>query len=275
VDSHELYTTERAILADIITRVCRRRRLARADAEDFSNQLLTRLINADYATFRQFEGRSALRTYLVVVVTHALEDWYVARFGRWRQSTEATRLGPLAVTLERLLQRDGYSIDEAHEFLRTNAGVTASRQDLTALAAQLRERQRRIFVSDAILANHPSPGASTDAELAQARARVAAEAASAALARALRTLTPRDQLVLRLRFHSGLEIPAIARTLHADAKSLYRRISQLMRELRRALEADGVTAEAAAEAMAHGGFDRAPPGAPAPAGSPNEDEDEK
>ena len=51
---------------------------------------------------------------------------------------------------------------------------------------------------------------------------------------------PEDRLLLRLRFWQGLSVADIAALLKLEAKPLYRRYERLMRELREALEAQGL-----------------------------------
>ncbi len=63
-----------------------------------------------------------------------------------------------------------------------------------------------------------------------------------ALERAISTLEPRDQLILRLRFEDGESVPTIARVLRAPSAShLYRRLEAVLAELRNKLITAGVT----------------------------------
>ena len=71
------------------------------------------MLERNYDIFHRFTGRSSLRTYLTVVVTRMLLDWLNATYGKWRPSAVAVRLGADAIKLDRLIWRDGYTIDEA------------------------------------------------------------------------------------------------------------------------------------------------------------------
>jgi DNA-directed RNA polymerase specialized sigma24 family protein len=63
----------------------------------------------------------------------------------------------------------------------------------------------------------------------------------AALDAALATLSPSDQVLLRLRFDDGLSAQQIARTLHYPTPfHVYRRINALLARLRELLRARGI-----------------------------------
>jgi RNA polymerase sigma factor for flagellar operon FliA len=255
MDDHELYREHRDILEAAIARTCRRFRLSPADAEDFAGEFRLRLVKEDYAILKQFQGRSSLRTYLLVVVMRAFQDWRNARWGKWRPSAEAKRLGPLAQRLETLVVRDRHTLDEADEILRTNLGIAESRASLEAMLARLPVRHSRTFVADDSLEERPAADAPPDSELERYEAAEAARAAARALARAIIRLPAQDQLILRMRFQDCLTTADIARALHLEQKPLYRRIERLLLELRGCLERDGLTEAMAAQAIARGGFD--------------------
>jgi RNA polymerase sigma factor for flagellar operon FliA len=257
VDPHDLYRLHGTTIESAIAVVCRRFRLPAADAEDFAGEFRLRLVRENYATLRDFQGRSTMGTYLLVVITRAFQDWRNARWGKWRTSAEARRLGPLAERLERLVVRDGHSLDEAYEVLRTNLGFDVTRASLDDLAARFPVRHRRKTVGDEGMAGLAAPGAAPDADLAAEEAARVVSEATAAIGRALSRLAHEDQLILRMRFTDGLKLSEIARMLHLDQKPLYRRVEGLLLDLRRALEHEGLTAEGVATALAEGGFEAA------------------
>ena len=101
----------------------RRRHLSPAEQEDFAGFVRLRLIEDDYAVLRKFQERSTLWTYLSSVIGRLSLDYCAEQWGRWRPSA-ADRLGPEAVALERLVTRDGHTLDEAIAIVR--AGVRTS-----------------------------------------------------------------------------------------------------------------------------------------------------
>lgn len=253
--SGEIYLAHRELIDRAIGSVCRRHRLSGADAEDFAGGVRLHLIEDDYGVLRRFQGRSSLQTYLVVVITHYFQDFRNARWGKWRPSAEARRLGPLGVQLETLVVRDGLSLDEAYETLRTHEHVAESRQAIEAIAARFPSRPRRTFVPDDALEERPAADAGPDATVQQAQAAEAARRVAAALSAAVAGLAPQDRLILRMRFEDDCGVADIARALQIDQKPLYRRIERLLSQLRSALEAGGLSAEQAAGVLEARGFD--------------------
>jgi RNA polymerase sigma factor for flagellar operon FliA len=254
VPTHPLYEQYHELLDTVIASVCRRNRLSADDAEEFASEFRLKVLEKDCAALARFEGRSSIRTYLTVVATRALQDWRNARWGKWRPSAEAERLGPVARRLERLIVRDRQTLDEAYETMRTNFGLEVSRGELERMAERLPVRAKRVFVGTDELLDREAADTRADGPLERTHAISSAGAAIGLLTRALDTLEPEDRLILRLRFECNLSIAHIARALHLEQKPLYRRIDRLLLELRAQVERQGLTAEAAASTLADGGF---------------------
>jgi RNA polymerase sigma factor for flagellar operon FliA len=257
MEDHELYRAHREILDAVIASTCRRFRLSPADADDFAGDFRLRLVREDYAILRQFQGRSSLRTYLRVVVARAFQDWRNARWGKWRVSAEARRLGPIAERLERLVVRDRHTPEEAAEILRTNLGITITQAALDDMLARFPARQGRTFLPAESLEHRPAVDPLPDAGLERHEAASIARSATRALQAAVGRLPAQDQLILKMRFHDCLGVADIARALHLEQKPLYRRLERLLVDLRRALEQEGLSGTMAAAALAQGGFDAA------------------
>lgn len=252
---HELYVANADLIERTIASVCRRHHLFGADAEDLAGVVRLHLIEDNYAVLRRFEGRSSLTSFLVVVITRQFQDWRNARWGKWRPSAEAKRMGDTAVRLETLTVRDGMSLDEAHEVLRTHYHVRDSRSALEAMAERFPVRHKRMFVDDSAMEMMAAPSADAEALALASESAVAAQQASAALADVLRALPPQDRLILKMRFKDNQQVSEIAKALHLEAKPLYRRFDKLLQSLRTSLEEAGLTAESMATALAGHGFD--------------------
>ena len=139
----QLFLSELALIERVIAWVCARRCLRGADGEDFASTVKLRLIENDYEILGRFEGRSSLKTYLTVVVNRIYLDYQTQRFGKWRPSAEARRLGPVALRLEALLYRDGLTFEEARGVLQTDFQVAESRDALYELSLKLPRRNAR------------------------------------------------------------------------------------------------------------------------------------
>ena len=253
--SHEIYLAHADLIERALATVCRRNNVYGADAEDFSSTARLHLIEDDYAVLRRFEGRSSLPTYLVVVVTRQFQDWRNAKWGKWRPSAEARRLGPTAVRLETLTVRDRLTLDEAYELLQTQHQIPESRQAVEALAARFPIRHKRSFVDDAVMDTLPTNLPPPDDGVAARDAAAIAHDVSGVLTSEVRKLPAQDRLILKMRFEDDCPIADIARALRLEAKPLYRRLEKLLTTLRTALEAAGMTASTIARAMTDRGFD--------------------
>lgn len=260
--SEQLYLSNRPLIEQAIAAICRRRRLSFQDAEDFAGGVRLYLIEDDYAVLRKFQRRSSFKTYLLTVIAYRYQDWRNARWGKWRPSAEARRQGSLAVHLERLVMRDGLSFEQAHETLRTNFQVSESRDALEKMLARFPVRVGRKLVPDGDIDIHATFDSSADVSVRAQEAARAAQTAAAALSSALAGLSPQERLILRMRFEDEFSIVEIARVLHIEQRSLYRRLVRLFGQLREHLERSGVTAAAAAEILEEKGFDYVPGNTP-------------
>jgi hypothetical protein len=201
------------------------------------------------------EEASALSAADVNVVAQNLFGYQNHLWGKWRPSAEARRLGPEAVQLDRLLSRDGYSLREASEILRTNHHVGMSPQELTDLAAKLPPRNlHRRIEGEEELQSQLSPEM-TPAELAVARESAEKRRrVQGLLLEALATLSPEDRLIAKMRVQ--FSVSEIARTLNLEQKPLYRRLEKIFASLRSTLERKGVSAEDIADIHLEHGSDK-------------------
>jgi hypothetical protein len=115
---------------------CRRYRFDPDDADEFRAVVNLKLLENECAILRAYEARSGFATYMSVVVQRLALDFRIHAWGKWHTTAGAKRLGPLAVELEKLLHRDGRTLDEALVILRGRyEDVTG--ESLAALADQL------------------------------------------------------------------------------------------------------------------------------------------
>ena len=234
----QLFLSELALIERVIAWVCARRCLRGADGEDFSSTVKLRLIENDYEILGRFEGRSSLKTYLTAVVNRLYLDYQTHRFGKWRPSAEARRLGPVALRLEALLYRDGLTFEEARGVLQTDFQVAESREALHELSLKVPRRISR------------RTGSSTDQELPategghssveRAERQILAERTFLVLRKALGRLPARDRIVLRMHVEGGLSVADVARALGEEQKALYRRRDAAFKQLRVDLAAEGI-----------------------------------
>lgn len=238
-EAPELLTSNLALIERAVSFACRRHRLDATDADEFRSIVLLRLVENDYAILRAFEARSSFATFISIVVQRMMLDHRIASWGKWHASAEARRLGDLAVELEKLLMRDGRTLEDALAILAPkHAGAT--RESLHELAARLPQRaprHREVALEDA------RPVAAADdieESLLAAERRTSSERVSSLMSEMIAGLPDDDRLILQLRFEGQMSVAHIARMLRIEQKLLYRRIEQRMRDLKRALEQRGV-----------------------------------
>ena len=234
----QLFLSELALIERVIAWVCARRCLRGADGEDFSSTVKLRLIENDYEILGRFEGRSSLKTYLTAVVNRLYLDYQTQRFGKWRPSAEARRLGPVALRLEALLYRDGLSFEEARGVLQTDFQVAESREALHELSLKVPRRISRRAGSSTEQELPATEGGHSSVERAERQ--ILAERTFLVLRKALGRLPARDRIVLRMHVEGGLSVADVARALGEEQKALYRRRDAAFKQLRVDLEAEGI-----------------------------------
>ena len=231
--------------------VCRRVHMNDADVEDFIGYVKLELIERDYEIIRKFEGRSSFTTFLTTVIHRLLSQYRTKQWGKWRPSAEAKRMGDIAITLERLTTRDGFTTREAIEMMTTGNAPAASRAELEAILVRLPPRTPRpMLVSDE---NAPDIAADDDpADGVMSREREAqARRAAAAVDELIASCEPEDRLILKLKFWSARRVADIAETLNLDQKKTYKRIDKLLERMRVSLEHAGIGRGDVEDLLAH------------------------
>lgn len=233
---------ELAMLSDVLRSVARSRRLRPEDADDYIQSAHCRLIERNYDVFERFAGRSSLKTYLTVVAVRLLLDWRNSRFGKWRPSREAQRLGQQATALERLMSRDHLSPSEAVTCLSLQTG--ASPDELDALRHRLPVRVRRRQEPETIIDRETWREFEDPIEVAERRDWD--ERVRRALRDAVERLSKEDQILLQHRFAANTTVRAAGTVLRTEPRLLYRRLQQVIGKLRAELENQGVDVSARA-----------------------------
>lgn len=234
----ELFLSHQAQIQRVVAWVCARHGLRGADAEDFASEVNLRLIERDCEVLTKFEGRSSIGTYLTTVVGHIYQDFQNKRFGKWRSSAEARRLGPVAVKLERLVSRDGLTFDEAVGVLQTDERVGMTREELYDLFQRLPRRPVRR--KPGAVPYEPSTLSDGPLTLEQAERQKLARRVFDVVRAELARLPARDQVFLRLHFEKGLTVAQAARHLGEDQKALYRKKEAFLKTVRAALKDKGL-----------------------------------
>jgi RNA polymerase sigma factor (sigma-70 family) len=231
-DPRELLAANIPLIRQLVQRAARRNRLSEPDRQDFESWMWIRLIDNDFHVLRSFQGRSSLATYLRVVVQRSILDFRTARWGKWRPSAHAQRLGPKAVALERLISRDGVPPEVAAAQLSANVASLPPRHVAGRRAFDVPVE----LVTDLAAPRETSP----DEGLLAAERREAAQAVARALTWALAGIPPADRRLLWLRYGTRLTVAQIATRVGENQRSLYRKLTRLHAAIRSRLESAGL-----------------------------------
>lgn len=247
MDPRELFETNLSLIDRVIGRVCAKAGLSGADADDFRADAHLALLENDCAILRQWEGRSALTTYLMVIVQRLYADTCVRAAGRWHPSAEAKRMGEAAVALEYAVRRQGRSIDEALPAARA-IDPSLTRDRAREIVDRLPERAPR----PRLVALDPEAEIPTARDAADTRA-VATEAerlarrTSRIVRETIEGMPLEDRMIVRLRYGSGMSLADVARMLRLPQRPLYRRIESILDRLRSAVRHAGIESDAIEE----------------------------
>jgi len=236
----ELFESELPMVREVISFICRRRRLPREDAEDFRSWTFLKLMDNDYAILQKYEGRASLRTYLTVVIERLSIDYQITRWGKWRPSARAIELGPEAVELDSLLFRDGHTAHEAVQLLLSRKKTSLAEDALLGIASQLPSRPRRARELTRLPASLATEADGADRGILENERAKERRKLGEALDRVFQRLSDEDRLIARLRFVKGLPPNQIASALRLPVKDLYRRIEHMKKKLRKLLQKEGI-----------------------------------
>lgn len=236
-----MLTANLAIVKRAVSYACRRYRLDPDAAEEFAAVVNLKLVENDYATLRKYESRCSFATFISVVVQRMALDYRIHTWGKWHATAEAKRLGPVAVQLDRLLHRDGRTLEEAFGLL-SPIDRNLTLETLRSLAERLPQhppRRREVALEKAAAVAFTRADAVEEPLMARDR-RSAAERLSTMMAATIAAMPEDERLILQLRFEGGMAVSQIARVLGLDQKLLYRRLERRMRDIRAELERAGL-----------------------------------
>ena len=238
MDYQRLLLDHLDLVDQIVRTVGRRRHLSSTERDDFASFVNLRLVDDNYAILRKFQSRSTLWTYLATVIERLSLDFCAQRWGRWRPSAMADRLGPVAVLLEQLVTRDLHTIEEAMEIVRTNHDVALDDGELRSIWEQLPVRIRATEVGEEAAAA-VSGAENSESIIEDADRRRAIGRLQHALAEAFAQIDVQDRVLIALRFDQDLSVAEIAKLTGSSAPTLHRRLDRSVKQLRSALTGAG------------------------------------
>ncbi len=223
------------LVARAASAVARRMRLTDDERQELESKLWVRLLDQDARALNNLRSDAGMPAYLYLTAKNLVLDEWTARDGKWRPSARTREAGPAAVALERALDRDELTLDQAFEALAPRF----PRSELVEAAERLQSgrRPRRRFVSlEVLVENGQEPAACPHRTVENCQDRL-----QRALADAMRMLPIEDRRLVEMRYFEGRQVSWISRQIGADQKRLYRRFGEVLGRLRRALEVQGAT----------------------------------
>ena len=219
MDYQRLLLDHLDLVDQIVRTTGRRRHLSATEQEDFASFVRLRLVEDGYAILRKFQNRSTLWTYLAAVIERLSLDFCAEKWGRWRPSATAERLGPIAVTLERLVTRDSHTIEEAMEIVRTHHDVGKTYAELRKIWDQLPIRVRTTEVGEDAAAT-VSSNDSSEVEVEDSDRQKDIDRLQRALQTAFEQIPAQDRVVIALRFDQDMSMVEIARLTGSSVPTL-------------------------------------------------------
>lgn len=235
---HTLYLTHRDLIEKLLAAAARRHFPWGDLGEEFVGWARLRLIEDDCAVLRKFGGRSKLSTFLTTVVAHLVLDFRDRHLGKWRPSAAARRHGRVGEALDRLIQRDGRTVEEAIAVLRDNHHVEESDARLREIAGSLPEHRPRRFEGAEALERQES-AERTDRRAIEGEREADRRRLRGALKQALAALDPVDRLIVRWFDVEGLSARQVAPRLGLTQRQVFGRRDRALLALRRTLTAEG------------------------------------
>jgi RNA polymerase sigma factor (sigma-70 family) len=141
--------------------------------------------------------------------------------------------------------RDGYTVQQAGELLRTAGRTALTDAELARLLPDLplRNPLRPVELHQDGVLDAAAGGSRADDLVIAAEAETQRVEVMKALHRALEQLEPEDRLIVRMHFADGRTLAEIARGLSLEQKPLYRRVDRLRTRLRALLGSAGLRAD--------------------------------
>jgi len=243
-DYEALFLAHLPFVRKVVARVLAQSGLRGADAEDAAAWVEARLWEDDYAILRKWRGESKLTTYLTVVIANLWREFRVKEWGRWRPPVAALRLGPLAVRLVTLVHRDGLTLAQAAEHLRTRGETRLSDRELAELLARVPMRDRPRVVDDReVPIETVADERGADERVLDVETAAARRSLHDKLVDAIARLDPLARVVIQMHFLEGHSLADVARALGTEQRPLYRLKDRSLATLKGRLLDAGVTHE--------------------------------
>jgi len=252
-----LYDANLGVIEEVVRQVSRRNHLSADESEQLRSDVHFKLLKDDCACLGKLRDTNRLEAFLAVLATNELRDARIKKWGRWRSPATVKHMGPVAELLYQLVDRDGYSTQEAIEIVRSQEGVATTHDELAALAARLPGKRRRRFASPCEPDELPAPASVDGVESHAIRRELAplAEKARAAFSKALYQCETEERIILKLFYLKGVRWSDIGRSRGFDKKQVFRAKDAMHARLQKAFDVEGLRWDQLELMLKHGLLD--------------------
>lgn len=233
-------------VVEVLERQCRMRLRSEEEREEFPAWAMIRLIERWPKLVRDFQARARFTSYLDRVVENLVRDYRIEKWGKWRPSQCARRLGLQALELERLVYRDRWEPKEAVETMVFQSRLPSARSEevmrerLWSVLADLPRREPiPVALDPDLIANWFADSRALDFQeendLRASHARLLR-----LLVRALGELDEASRTLLESYFVHGTPYVEVAAEEGRDRTEVYNQAHKSLRRMRRLFEREGV-----------------------------------
>lgn len=225
---------------EAISIICRKHAMFGDEARDFAQHVHLHLMEDDYRILRAFKGNSSLKTYLHTVISRIFIDQVRVK---WHPSAEATRMGEMAVKLEKLIYGSQYAVHEACQIMAAHTGGAMDENKVRDILGRLPVKKAhpvKIEDSEECLPNLPDSSPDPETLVAQKQLHQKKQKVIAVIGDIIPSLSGEDKLLIKLLFIDSHRISEIARLLGKDDRLLYKRTQTILRRMREALADAGI-----------------------------------
>lgn len=219
---------------------CRKRfPLNEDEALECSNCVYEYLVKDDYACLKKFKGNSKFTTFLYPIINNLSIDCHRKKYGRKRVPKSIEKLGPLHISIYKLVCFKRYTVDEVYEILRMGEQFDGAYEDYEKVVAPIQEKGCH---KDPRFSSMDNPDDSKiHLEVVLAKQKPEKRILAGRVARkAIEELSDEDRTLTRLVWESGKSAAAAARVLGISAQTARKRLKKIQIQIQKKLLEKGI-----------------------------------
>jgi RNA polymerase sigma factor (sigma-70 family) len=231
-----------------IEAVCRRSFPSENDQDECFVFVIDSLKAEEFKRLRAYKGKSKLNTYLYSLIHSLVIDFRRKKFGRRRIPSVVVKLGKWAEAVYRLVCWQKFSFDDAYEFVRIDGLYEGTYDQYIKEIALIRNspcRENPTFHSMQELNGRPLRDTANSVSnpleaLIQKLDTQKRINALKIIHEMTKTLSQKDQLLVRLVYASDQSVPGAAKVIGLPTSTARRRLKSLLIKYRERLLSAGI-----------------------------------